>query len=92
MIIGFRHKGLEHLYNDRSQQRVSAAHANKIRRILSRLDIATDPGHMNLPAFRLHPLKGNLKGYWSVNVSGNWRIVFRFKGMNVCDVDLVDYH
>ncbi len=92
MIIGFRHKGLERLYSSISSQQISAAHANKIRRILFRLDIATDPGHMNLPAFRLHPLKGNLKGYWSVNVSGNWRIIFRFKGMNVCDVDLVDYH
>ena len=53
---------------------------------------ATDPEHMNLPAFKLHPLKGKLKGCWSVSVSGNWRIVFRFEGMNVCDVDLVDYH
>jgi proteic killer suppression protein len=47
---------------------------------------------MDLPGLRLHPLKGNLVGYWSVSVSGNWRIVFRFDGVNVRDVDLVDYH
>ena len=47
---------------------------------------------MNLPGLKLHPLKGNLKGYWSVCVTGNWRIIFRFEGIHVFDVDLVDYH
>jgi toxin HigB-1 len=47
---------------------------------------------MDLPGFRLHPLKGDLEGYWSVSVSGNWRIIFRFDGGNACAVDLVDYH
>ena len=47
---------------------------------------------MDLPSFRLHPLKGGLAGYWSVSVSGNWRIVFRFEEMDVCDVDLIGYH
>jgi proteic killer suppression protein len=47
---------------------------------------------MVLPGFRLHPLKGNLAGYWSVSISGNWRIVFRFDGIHACNVDLIDYH
>lgn len=71
---------------------MAAQFADKIERILARLVEATEPGHMDLPGFRLHPLKGDLVGYWSVSVSGNWRIVFRFDGVNVRDVDLVDYH
>ena len=47
---------------------------------------------MDLPGFRLHPLKGNLADFWAVTVSGNWRIVFRFEGAHASDVDLVDYH
>jgi proteic killer suppression protein len=91
MIISFRHKGLKLLY-EKGDRRVSAEHTDKVERILARLDEATVPGHMNLPGFRLHPLKGDFAGHWSVSVSGNWRIVFRFDGVNACDVDLVDYH
>ena len=58
----------------------------KIERILARLDEATGPADMDLPGFRLHPLKGNLAGYWSVSVSGNWRIVFCFEGVHASDV------
>ena len=47
---------------------------------------------MDLPGYRLHPLKGRLAGLWSVSISGNWRIVFRFDGNDAHDVDLVDYH
>ena len=64
----------------------------KIHRVLARLDEAAQPSDMNLPGFRLHALRGDLAGYWAVAVSGNWRIVFRFEGANVRDVDLVDYH
>jgi proteic killer suppression protein len=71
---------------------VAAAYADKVERVLARLDVATEPGSMDLPGFRLHPLKGDLAGYWSVSVSGNWRIIFRFDGANACDVDMVDYH
>ncbi|MBI5816676.1 MAG: type II toxin-antitoxin system RelE/ParE family toxin [Nitrospinae bacterium] len=66
--------------------------APKIERILARLDIATSPEVMNLPGFKSHPLKGGHKGFWSIWVTGNWRIVFRFEGNHVFDVDLVDYH
>jgi len=71
---------------------VSADYADKVERILARLDEASEPGNMDLPGFRLHSLKGDLAGFWSVSVSGNWRIVFRFDGADACDVDLVDYH
>lgn len=71
---------------------MSADYADKFERILARLDEATEPGGQDLPGCRLHLLKGDLAGFWSVSVSGNWRIVFRFDGANACDVDLVDYH
>jgi proteic killer suppression protein len=92
MIVSFRHKGLKLVYEKGDRRRLSAEHAEKIERILARLDEANEPRNMDLPGFRLHPLKGDLAGYWSVSVSGNWRIVFRFDGANVRDVDLVDYH
>jgi proteic killer suppression protein len=92
MIVRFRHKGLKLLYEKGDRRRISAEYADKVERILARLDEATKPSHMDLPGFRLHPLKGDLAGRWAVSVSGNWRIVFRFEGANVCDVDLVDHH
>ena len=67
-------------------------HADKIERILARLDQAAFPNEMGLPDYRLHPLKGRLAGHWSVTVSGNWRIVFRFEDGHATDVDLIDYH
>ncbi len=67
-------------------------HTAKIERILARLEEASEVGNMDLPGFRLHPLKGDLAGFWSVTVSGNWRIVFRFEGGNASDIDLLDYH
>jgi len=92
MIVSFRHKALKLLYEKGDRRRVSADYADKVERILARLDEAAEPGNMDLPGFRLHPLKGDLAGFWSVSVSGNWRIIFRFDGANACDVDLLDYH
>lgn len=92
MIIGFRHKGLKLLYDTGDRRRVPSEYAGKIERVLARLDVATVPEDMNLPGFRLHPLKGGLAGFWAVGVSGNWRVIFRFDGAHACDVDLVDYH
>ncbi|MBM3568851.1 MAG: hypothetical protein FJX46_08855 [Alphaproteobacteria bacterium] len=91
MIVGFRHKGLRLLYERGERRRVPPESADKIARILARLDQASAPGHMDLPGYRLHPLKGDRAGFWSVSVSANWRIVFRFVGTHVADVDLVDY-
>ena len=92
MIQSFRHKGLKRLYEKDIAKGLSADMVPKIERILARLDVATGPEMMNLPGYGLHPLKGGLKGFWSVWVTGNWRIIFRFDGSNACDVDLVDYH
>ena len=92
MIAGFRHKGLKLLFERSARRRLPAAHLGKIERILARLEEASEVGNMDLPGFRLHPLKGDLAGFWSVTVSGNWRIVFRFDDGNASDVDLVDYH
>ena len=71
---------------------MSSGQAAKVARILARLEEASQVGDMNLPGFRLHPLKGDLVGFWSVAVSGNWRVVFRFEDGNASDVDLIDYH
>lgn len=92
MIARFRHKGLQLLYEKEDRRRVPAAYSAKIERILARLDEATGPADMDVPGFRLHPLKGDLVGHWAVSVSRNWRIVFRFEGVHVFDVNLVDYH
>ncbi len=92
MIIRFRHKGLRLLYEKGDHRGVTPEYIAKVERILARLDESTGPVNMDLPGFRLHQLKGDLTGSWSVSVSGNWRIVFRFEGGHVCDVDLIDYH
>jgi proteic killer suppression protein len=92
MIINFNHKGLQQLYETGSQKGVNPEHAKRLRIILARLGASQSPEDMNLPGLRLHSLKGNLKGFWAFNVSGNWRISFRFKNNNVVDVDYDDYH
>jgi proteic killer suppression protein len=92
MIRSFRHKGLKLLYEKGDRRKVQPEYADKIERILARLEEASETGNMDLPGFRLHPLKGDLAGFWSVTVSGNWRVVFRFEGGHASDVDLIDYH
>ena len=92
MIRSFRHKGLKLLFDKGDRRKVQSDYADKIERILARLEESPEVGNMDLPGFRLHPLKGDLSGFWSVTVSGNWRVVFRFEGGHASDVDLVDYH
>lgn len=92
MITGFRHKGLRRFYESGSTSGIQADHADKLGRILGLLDVAVTPDELNLPSFRLHPLKGSLKGHWSVMVNGNLRVTFRFVGVNVELVDYLDYH
>jgi len=92
MIRSFRHKGLLQLFEDDNPRGVSADHVRKIRQILALLDAATDLSGLDIPSYRLHPLKGDLKGFWSITVRANWRIVFRFVDGDILDVDLVDYH
>lgn len=92
VILGFRHRGLERLYEEGDRRRMPPQYVDKIERILARLDSATEPRNMDLPGYRLHALSGDLRGFWSVIVSRNWRLVFRFDEGHVRDVDLVDYH
>lgn len=92
MIRNFRHKGLERLFVDGNAKGVSANQVPRLRRMLLALHHSRGPEGMNLPGYRLHPLKGERRGQWAVSVSGNWRIVFRFAGEDAVDVDLVDYH
>ncbi|GGZ01229.1 type II toxin-antitoxin system RelE/ParE family toxin [Novosphingobium colocasiae] len=92
MIIGFRDKGLEAFYSTGTTRGIQASHTKKLRNILGLLEVAVRPHDMNLPSFKLHPLRGDLKGYWSVWVNGNWRITFRFVGADVELVDYQDYH
>lgn len=74
MIQRFRHRGLRRLYEDDDRREVNPEHADKIARMLARLDEATRPEQLDLPGFRLHPLRGDLAGYWSITVRANWRI------------------
>ena len=92
MIRSIRHKGLKRLYEDDDPRGVIAEHAGKLRDILVRLDAASTTADMDLPGFRLHPLKGELKGFWAVTVRANWRVTFRFAEGDVLDVDYRDYH
>ena len=92
MILRFRHNGLRLLYEEGDRRRVPPEQIDRLKRILARLDVATGPANLDLPGFRLHPLTGDRVGYWSVRVSSNWRVVFRFEGVHSTDVDLVDYH
>ena len=92
MIQSFRHRGLKALYDGRTARRVASEHVQKLRDILAVLDRSRGPEDMNLPGFRLHPLKGELKGQYAVTVSGNWRVTFRFEDEHAVDVDYVDYH
>ncbi len=92
MIRSIRHRGLRRFYESCNPSRIAAALRAKVERVLSALDAAGSPQELDLPGFRLHPLKGDLEGFWSVTVSGNWRVIFRFEDGDAFDVDLLDYH
>jgi len=92
MIRSFRHRGLERLFERDEKGQVGADMLNQVENILAVLDRASDPAKMNLPGFRLHPLKGEFRGFWAVTVRANWRIIWRFQGADAVDVDLIDYH
>ncbi len=92
MIISFKHRGLKRFYEKGDQSRINPQAANILEEVLSLLEVAQTADDMNVPGYRLHPLKGKRKGFWSVRVTKNWRITFRFEAGNVCDVNLEDYH
>jgi len=92
MIRTIRHKGLKRLYEDDDPRGVFVEHIVKLRDILARLDAAREVADMDLPGLRLHPLKGEFKGFWAITVRANWRVIFRFVDRDAFDVDYVDYH
>ena len=92
MIRSIRHKGLRRLYEDDDTSGINPDHAGKLGNILARLDAARTVSDMDLPGLRIHPLKGELKGFHAVIVRANWRVVFRFSDGGADDVDYVDYH
>jgi proteic killer suppression protein len=92
MILRFRHRGLERLHWRGDTSGVSAQHVKRLRVMLAALETALVPSDMALPGARLHPLRGDRAGQWSVTISGNWHVVFEFEDRNVTNVDLIDYH
>ena len=92
MIKSIRHKGLAKLYESGSTAGIQAAHAKRLRLQLSALDTAQVIDDLNIPGFGLHPLKGKLKGRWSIWINGNWCLTFEFKDGYVYVFDYEDYH
>jgi len=92
MILSFRHKGLERFFRTGSKAGIKAEFASKLEAQLSTLDAANDVKQMGIPSWDLHPLQGDLSGYWAVKVNKNWRLTFRFTEENAEVVDLQDYH
>lgn len=92
MIKSFAHKGLEMFFSTGSKAGIQAVHAPRLKRQLAQLGQASEPRDMNVPGWKLHPLKGELAGHWAVWVSGNWRVTFRFEGADASVVDYQDYH
>ena len=92
MIRTFRHRGLKRLHERGDPSKLRADQAERIGIALADLNAAKAPRDLDLPGYRLHTLKGDLKGFWSIRISANWRIIFRIEGGDACDVDLIDYH
>ena len=90
--MNFRHKGLELYARKGDRSKLPPQHILKIKMILTRLDAAQNPDQMNQPGYKFHPLTGRLKDFYSVSVSANYRIIFRFADGNFYDIDYLDYH
>jgi toxin HigB-1 len=92
MIMTFKHKGLQSFFLCEDSAKIQQKHVKRLRLCLAKLNTAVNLLDMNFPGSDLHPLKGSLKDFWSISISGNWRLVFRFKNKNAYDVDYLDYH
>ena len=92
MIVSFAHKGLERFFLTGSKSGIMVEHAARLQIILTRLHGAAAASDMNMPGFRLHALKGDMKTDWPVAVSGNWRVIFKFTREGVELVNYLDYH
>ncbi len=92
MIKSFRHNGLEKFFLTGSKSGIQPQHAGKLNLMLTALEHATKPRDLDATAWRLHRLSGDLAGYYSISVSGNWCLIFRFERIDAVDVDYIDYH
>lgn len=92
MIVSFQHKGLRLFHETGSTRGIRADHAKRLGYLLLMMDRAATPADLDIPGWRLHPLKGDLTPYWSVRVSDNWRVIFRFTDGDIELVDYLDYH
>lgn len=92
MVASIRHRGLRRLYEKGESRYLQTALVPRIRQIFGIMDASTRLEDLSAPALHLHPLTGDLKGYWSVTVKANWRMIFHFENGNFVDIDLVDYH
>ena len=92
MIISFKHKGLKNFFLKGDASGIVPAQKNKVRLILGVLNGAKEIRDLNFPGSRLHQLKGKLAGFWSITVTGNWRIIFKFDDNDIELVDYLDYH
>ena len=92
MITSFRHKGLRKYFESGSLAGIQPAHANRLKMQLAALDTAQVIEDMDIPGFRLHPLKGSERGRWAIWVNGNWRVTFQFESGNAFVLDYEDYH
>lgn len=92
MITSFRHRGIERFFRTGSKAGIQPKHAKRLRLQLARLDGADGPSDMDMPGWKLHPLKGELAGSWSVWVDENSRLTFQFEGADAILVDYQDYH
>lgn len=92
MIRSFRSKALRRLFEEEDASKLSVPNVARVQRILQRLSVAAEPADMNQPGFRFHALKGDQKGRYAVDASGNWRVTFAWEGEDAADVDLEDYH
>lgn len=92
MIKTFKHKGLKLYYETGSTRGIQADHAGRVRMQLAALDSAIEVLDLDIPGYKLHPLKGNRKGVWAISVSGNWRLTFEFRDGHVYLLDYEDYH
>ncbi len=92
MIKSFRHTGLEKFFFTGSKAGIQPSHAHKLNVQLTTLNKAKVPADMAAPGWKLHALRGDLKGHWSIHVNGNWRLTFRFEGEDAILVDYRDYH
>jgi proteic killer suppression protein len=92
VIKSFKHKGLERFFREGSKAGIQPKHERRLRLQLARLDAARSGDDMNLPGWKWHALKGDLKGHWAVFVEKNWRVTFTFEGEDAVLVDYRDYH